>query len=809
MTRMNSAFRAFARTPGTSSLVVMTLGVAIATATIIASTVDMIWHFIPAVRTERLVFVASTDPRPEQSQAGMADGVARAGVSIPDLVDWSARAHTIDAFAAFTFQSAVLTGLDMPTRISTVQVTRNLLDVWGITPQMGRTFAADEATPGRERVVVVTHTFWQRQLDSATDAVGKSVSIDGRPHTIVGVLPSSAGTGIFRTMDAMTPIVLDRERNRRDDRRLYVTAVLKRGVELDQAQADLSAIAGQLQKDYPLTNAKNGVAVRPLIELLGANINAVMYLLVTIAGIVFCIACANVSSIILAHAATRRREIAVRSALGAGRLQHMRQLMGESLVTSSVAGAVGVILAWWGLAAIRFASENSEGFAEISLNGRVLAVSIVLSLLAPLGFALLPAMRLSRPDMDELRQGTRGAETLRRRRFREALVAVQVALALIMITQVGLIGRTTWRLHYLDKGFDPAQVLTIRMNLAESDYRDLTAAHSFYARAIERIQALPGVVSAGTTSSLPIADREVDMRFSIQGRPAPTPEAQPRAARAGISADYLKTMGVPIVRGRGFVRADSENRVPVALLTREAARRYWPNQNESDAIGKRIAFDDEPNAWIEIIGITGDVRHSNAGTGPAAQVYVPSTWRPERAMTFVVRSAAPDPTQLTPSIRRELAQLDKAQAVYDVRTMERVLAEDLGGTYLFTGMLAVFAVVAVMLAAAGVYGLVSFSVSQRTREIGLRMALGARPAAILGTIVARGSVTMAIGLAVGAAGAAALVSVTSGVFPEMDLRDPLAYLIVAVPLIVIVVAASYIPARRATHIDPQQALRAD
>jgi putative ABC transport system permease protein len=806
MPDLKYALRAFVRTPGTSGLVVITLGVAIAAATIIASTIDMVWHFIPAVRNERLVFVASTDPRPEQSQAGMADGLARAGVSIPDLVDWSARAQTFESFAAFTFQSAALTNLDVPSRITSIQATRNLLDVWGITPQMGRTFAVDEATPGRERVVVVSHTFWQRQLAGAANAVGKILSIDGRAHTIVGVLPPTASTGIFRTVDVVTPIVLDRERNRRDDRRLYVTAVLKPGVEREQAEADLAAVAAQLQKDYPQTNAKTGVVVRPLIELLGANINAVAYLLMLIAVIVFAIACANVSSIILAQAATRRRELAVRSALGAGRLQQLRQFMIESLVTSSAAGAVGLVLAWWGLAAIRFASENSEGFAEIGLNGRVLAIGVALSLLAPLGFALLPAMRMSRPDMDELRQGTRGAETTRRRRLREALVVAQVALAVIMITQVGLIARTTWRLHHADKGFDPAQVLTLRMSLAESDYRDLAVAHTFYTQAVERIQALPGVVSAGTTSLLPMSDREIGLRFSIQGRPAPPPESQPQAARAGISTDYLKTMRVPIVRGRGFDRADFDHAPPVALVNREAARRYWPNE---DAIGQRIAFDGDQHEWIEIVGITGDVRHSNAGSGPTPQVYVPSSWRPERATTFVVRSAAPDPTQLTSPIRRELAQLDKAQPTYDVRTMERVLAEDLGGTYLFTGMLAVFAIVAVLLAAAGVYGLVSFSVSQRTREIGLRMALGARPATILGMIVARGTVTMAIGLILGAAGAAALVSMTAEVLPEIDLRDPLAYMIVAVPLIVIVLAATYIPARRATHVDPTLALRAE
>ena len=800
------AIRAFARTPGTSGLVVITLATAIATAAVIASTVDMVWRFIPAVHSDRLVFVASTDPRPEVSQAGVADGLARAGVSIPDLADWSARATTVDTFAAFTFQSAALTGLDVPARIFNVWVTHNLLDVWGIAPQMGRTFTTEEGSAGRERVVIVSHAFWQNHLSAAGDAVGRTISIDGRPHTIVGVLPPDVSRGIFKSVDVFTPIVLDRERNRRDDRRLYVTALLKPGVDIERAEAELATIARGLQTDYPLTNARTGVVVRPLIELLGANITAVVMLLGAIALIVVCIACANISSIILAHTATRRRELAVRSALGAGRLQQVRQFMIESLVSSLAAGAVGIVLTWWGLAAIRFFSATTEGFADIALNARVVGFSSVLTLLAPLGFALLPAWRMSRPDMDELRQGNRGAESTRGRRLREALVVAQVALAIVVMTQVGLIGRATWRLHHLEKGFDPAQLLTLRMNLAESDYRDLRGAHDFYRRAIDKIQAVPGVTSVGTINALPIADREVGLHFSIQGRPEPAPESKPQSARALVSADYLKTMRVPIVRGRGFARADFGNAPPVALVSREAARRYWPG---SDAIGQRIAFDEDDNLWFEVVGVTGDVRNSNAGSGPTPQVYVPSSWRPERSTVFVVRGTSTDPTQLAPSIRSAVAELDKTQPVYDIRSMERVLAEDLGATYLVTSMLAIFAAVALLLAAAGVYGLISFSVSQRTREIGLRMALGARPGSILGMVVARGSAPTAIGFILGSLGAAALVTVTSAALDEVDPRDPLAYLVVAIPLVVVALIATYIPARRATHVDPLLALRAD
>ncbi len=604
----------------------------------------------------------------------------------------------------------------------------------------------------------------------------------------------------------MVPIVLDRARAKRDERRLYVTGVLKPGIAREQAEADLTAVARQLQADYPDTNAKTGVVVRPLIEMLGGNITAVVILLSLIAFIVLCIACANVSSIILAQVATRRRELAVRAALGAGRFHQIRQFMIESLFTSSMAGAAGLFLAWWGLFAIRFAGTGIEGFSDIGVNSRVLAVGVVLTVLAPLGFALLPALRMSKPDMNELRQGNRGAETARGRRLRESLVVAQIALALILMMQVGLIGRTSWRLHYMHKGFDPAQVLTLRMSLAEADYRDPAAAHDFYTRALERVRALPGVVSAGTINRLPVSDRQATVRFVIQGRPPLPRESQPEASHVAISLEYLQTMRIPIVGGRNFLGPDFGNAPPVALVSRDAARQYWPGQNP---VGQRIAFVDTQNQWMEVVGIVEDVRNTDADLAPSPQVYVPSAWRPERAMTFVVRSAGPDPVQLAPSIRRELAQLDKTQPVYDVMSMQRRVVEDLGGTYLITGMLGVFAIIALLLAAAGVYGLISFSVSQRTREIGVRMALGAQPASILGMVVVRGSVPLTIGLVIGAAGAAALVSVTASALPEIDLRDPLAYVVVVVPLVVVALVATYIPARRATYVDPLLALRAE
>ena len=806
MQDLRFALRAFRRTPGTSSLVVITLAVAIAAATIIASTIDMVWRFIPTERTDGLVFVASTDPRPEQSQSGVAGGLARTGVSIPDLVDWTERTSSFQEFAGVTFQSAIMTGADAPSRISTARATDNLPRVWGIAPQLGRAFEAGDAAPGAPRVVLLSHDFWQRQFSGGRDVAGRSMTIDGQPHTIVGVLPAPTGRGMFKAIDVMVPLVLDRERERRDDRRLYVTGVLKPGVAREQAEADLARVARQLQSDYPRTNARNGVVVRPMLEMLGANIAAVLLLLSSVAFMVVCIACANVASIILAQVATRRRELAVRAAMGAGRWRQIRQFMVESLVTASIAGAAGLFLAGWGLAVIRFASEGIDGFSDMGLNGRVLAVSLALTLLAPLGFALLPAIRMSSPDMEELRQGTRGAETRRGRWLRESLVVPQVALALVLMMQVAFIGRVTWRLHNMDRGFDSEQVLTFRMNLTEAAYPDGAATQRFYTSALERIRSVPGVAGAAATNRLPVTDRQIAAPFVIQGKPVPPSDAQPQAAQVAISAGYLQTMKIPLLQGRGFVEADYNNAPPVALVSREAARQYWPGQNP---IGQRIAFTDRQNEWLEVVGIADDVRNTGPDLAVTPQIYVPGSWRSERAAAFVVRSATTDPVQLAPAIRAEIARLDKTQPIYDFRSMRRLFVEDLGGTYLFTGMLGVFAIVALLLAAAGVYGLISFSVSQRAREIGVRMALGAEPRSILGMVIVRGSVPLTLGLFLGSAGAAALVSVTASALQQVDVRDPLAYLTVAVPLALVTFVATYIPARRATQVDPLVALRAE
>lgn len=803
MNNFKFALRRCARNPGATFVVVTTLAVAIAAGTIIASTIDTVRHLVPAARSDRLVFVASSDTRSNQLTGGST--TVRTGVSIPDLVDWSERTAAFDEFAAFTFGSANLTGMDVPLRLSTARVTQNLPDVWNIQPILGRSFRADEAHSGSEHVALLTDAFWERQF-SRTQVLGRTLMLDGQAYTVIGVLPAAVSTGLFNQIDLMTPLVLDRERARRDERNLHVAGVLKAGITRERAAADLESIAGQLQKEYPGTNAKAGVMVRPLVEMVGFNIPILLILLGVIATLLVAIACANVSNIVLAQTLGRRRELSVRSALGASRFDQVRQLMTESFLLSSIAGAAGLMLAGWGLMAIRLVGSDMIAFSQMTVNGRVLGAAVAVAFVAPFGFALLPAIRMSTPDIEELRQGTRGGDTGRGRRLREVLVSVQMALAMILMIQVGLLIGATWKIHNLEKGFDPAQVLTLRIDLSSARYSQPRAAHDFFAQALDRIRSLPGVVTAGATSRLPIADREVIVPFAIAGVPTAS-DAKPKAARAAITVDFLKTLRIPVVRGRGFGAADFGNAAPVALVNAQAARTYWPNQSP---IGQRVTFDvsGKPE-WLEVIGVVGNVRNSDAGLAAPPQMYVPSSWRSEQSMAILVRTTSSDPIQLATVIRTMLAELDKDQPVHDVKTMSRVLFDDLGASYLLSGMLAVVGLIVLLLSAAGVYGLVSYSVSQQTREIGLRMALGAHPRKVLGMMVAQGSRPIAFGLALGAVGSGLLTYFTSGTLEDIDLRDPIGYLVVLAPLVALALLALYVPARRATHVDPMLALRAE
>jgi predicted permease len=497
----------------------------------------------------------------------------------------------------------------------------------------------------------------------------------------------------------------------------------------------------------------------------------------------------------------------------------MRRIVLEGLLVSSAAGAVGLVAAAWGMAGVRWLANNTFAFADIEMNGRVFAAGLLMACATPVGFGLLPALRMAPPDPQELRDGSRAAGATRRgRRLRNLIVSVQAAAAMILMIQIGLFLRTTWRLSDIAPGFEPAQVLTFHVALPASRYSQPQAIDRFVADLLTRLRALPGVALAGVIDRLPVADREQMARLTVEGA-APEPlEKRPLVARTAIAGDLLTALRVPLRRGRAFTPAEVTDGAAVAMINEETARRFWSGR---DPIGSRLSLDagsvpgrssaeaGGQDTWLEVVGVVGNLRNSDIDQGPMPQVFVAASRQRSADFAVVVKSMGADPLQLVPAIRGHVAAIDPNQPIHDVAAMTQVLYDDLAGTYVMSAILTTVALVALILSAAGVYGLVSYSVAQRRREIGVRMALGARPGSIVGMIVAHTTRPVAIGSLLGLVAAAALSLLFAAGVPELDPRDPVSYAGVILMIIIAALLASLVPARRAASVNPIEALRAE
>lgn len=791
--------RLFRRSPGFAAASVITLALAIGANTAIFSVVSALLVPFPFDDLDRIVTVwesAADSPRNE--------------VSAANFFDWRAQNQVFEHVAMYRWWSVNLTGVDTPEKVQGFQITANLFDVLGVAPAFGRGFTPEEEEPGRDRVVILTHGFWQRRFGADPDILGRSILLDGIMRTVVGVMTRDykfpAGVEVLAPL-ALTPQEI---RSRRFHTYLTV-ARLKPGVSVRQARADMEAIAARLEQQYPQSNSGWGVAVFPLVDDTVRESRPVLVVLTGAVGFVLLIACANIANLLLGRGARREKEIAIRAALGAGRRRIIRQLLTESIILASMGGAAGLLLALAGVQALKPALPAEivpfiPGWAEIGIDGHVLAMTAALSLLTGLAFGLVPALSTSRLDLNAtLKEGGKSPSRTSHRMGR-TLVIAEIAVSLVLLIGAGLMIKSFLRLIDTPAGFNPENALTMEILLPNAKYQEESRRADFFRRLLERVGALPGVEAAGAVSHLPLGGSNASAGFLIEGRPEPPPGQELNGRYRVCSPAYFRALGITLLQGRAFTEQDQPGSTPVVIVNETLARRHWPNEN---AIGKRIRFYGNPksNPWMTIVGIIRDVKHTLDGE-VKPEYYLPHAQDPWGSMVLVVRTAD-EPARLAAAVRSEVLALDKDQPVSLIRTMEQVREQSVIVQRFATLALGIFAGLALTLAMVGIYGVMSYAVAQRTHEIGIRAALGADAGAVLRLIIKQGMTLTLAGVAIGFGGAFALTRLMESLLYEVTATDPTTFALVAMLLTALALAACYIPARRAVKVDPIAALRCE
>ena len=794
------AVRTLRRAPGFTASAILTLALGIGATAIMFS-----WM---------LVIVTAANPAPDMDRLAAVwsynrtQGEPKNVVSPHDFVEWRRRQRSFEKFSAFRSGAVNLSGTDQPVRASALFVTADFFDVLNRTPVLGRRFRAEEELPGTPPVVVLSDRFWRERFDGRADVLGRTVSIDGRNATIVGVLPHDDFSE-----QILLPLTIDPASSAHSERALFVFTRLRPGVSLEQARADMTAIGNQLERELPDTHRGWGVHTTALSEeFIGPQARLVFGLLIAAAGAVLLIGCANIANLLLARGLARSREFAIRTALGASRLRLIRQMLAESLVLALGGGIAGLLVAHWGTALLRASFDAGAAHMErVAVSGAVLAFAAAATLISTLIFGLLPAWHSARPAVNEnLREGSRSSGGIRTARMRASLVAAEVALAVLFLVVSVLFMRTLAAIQRIEPGFDTSNLLTMRVSLPEARYATDTAVTTFFMQAVERIRASRGVVAAGAALRVPATGSRWNPNRSlvIDGRPALSGESR-FAADLTVMPGYLETLRLPLRAGRTFSAADGLEARLVAVISDTTVRRYFDG-NTQLALGRRIRLGDEPSAesWRTIVGVVGDVRNDDIDSPPLPMVYVPLAQRPSREMTIVMRTAG-DPTAYVDAARTAIAAIDPNQPVYEVKSMAQILVEDLRQSVVLIAIIGIFALVALALAALGIYGVVAHGVAQRTHEIGVRMALGAAVGDVIRLVVRQGLVPVAIGLAIGISGGLAVSRAMKGVLYGVTPGDPISYATAAVVLTAVALLACVAPARRATRVDPLVAVRSE
>ena len=781
---------------GFTLVAMLTLALGISANTAIFSVVDaLLLRPLPFQDPERLAVVWGT--RPE---------VGREEASLPDFADWRAQNKTFEALAAGTTQNVTLTGQEEPERLIGAAMTANFLSVLGAQPTLGRSFLPEEDRPGGSRAVILSYGLWQRRFGGDRNALGQTMNLDGQGYTIVGVAP------VFMQLppgaELWVPLARDPAQTGRRNDFLFVVGRLKPGVSIQQANTDLNTIMARLEKEYPDTNTLWRTDVIPLQEQLVGQVRPALLILLGAVGFVLLIACTNVANLLLARAAVREREVAVRAALGASRARLVQALLTESVLLGLLGGGLGVVAAFWGVdVLLRTAPGNLPPVNQVEINSRVLAFTALLSLVTGLLFGLAPALQLARTDLNEsLKEGSRGAGTgTGRRNLRRLLVISQVALSFVLLIGAGLTIRSLYRVMNVQPGFNREGLLTMQVPLSRTKYTERQQLSAVYERLLERLHGIPGVRAATLTNPMPLSGGMRMWSFRIDGRPAPPPEAQQDASILLVGGSYMETMGIPMLQGRGFSPQDIQ-RPEVAVISRAFAHRYF---NGEDPIGHRLTFGDpaSPDAqWLTIVGVAEDVRHQALERQTYPTIYVPYSALSAANMALVVRASG-DPMVLVPTLRGVVREVDADVAIYAVRTMEQVLGNALRQPRFAMTLLSIFAGVALALAGVGIYGVMSYLVEQRTHEFGIRMALGAQGNNILALVVREAFILAAIGLGFGLTAALVLTRFLGSLIFGVSPNDLLTFALVALLMVSVALIACFVPARRATQVDPVVALR--
>ena len=801
------AARGLTKRPGFTAIALITLALGIGANSAIFSVVNsIVLRPLPYQDSSRLTVLWGNLGASELSETEL---------SAPEFVDVQQQAQSFESVAAYTTQGFNLSGIGEPERIRGALVSASLFPTLKVQPAHGRAFLQEEDQFEHDRVVVLSHALWQRRFGGDTSILNRTITLDGQTVTIVGVMPASfqfpeKDTELWRPL-AFSPDLLTE--NNRGSHFLNVVARLRPNIQAAQAQAELNTVTARMSVDHKTTYPRGfSLAVKSLQEdKVGANLRKALFILLGAVGLVLAVACANVAHLLLANAAARHREIAVRSALGASRRRMVRQFLTESLLLSAIGGVAGLLIAIWGVRLlVALIPKDTPRVEEIALDYRVVIFTIGISVLTGVLFGLFPALQASKADLNEsLKEAGRGGvEGPRRLRLRNGLVISEFALALVLLIGAGLLVKSFQRLQVVNPGFEPAKLMTMRLALPESKYDTLAKSQAFFEQLFQRVEVHPEVESIGAINLLPFGGGGGDRSFSIEGQQVPEGQPRPDEQVRFVSAGYFKAMQIPLLKGRDLTNHDVASSTPVIIINEATANKFWPG---GDALGKRIFFSRREPKMYEIVGIVGNVKHRGLDLEDRPEIYIPAL-QPLFAganippMYLVVRTKG-EPDSVTALLRNEVAAIDPDQPLSSVLTMQQRISESVAPRRFNMFLLSLFAGLAVVLASVGIYGIMAFSVTQRTHEIGVRVALGARASDVFRMILRNGFTLAVIGVALGLAIAFATTRLLSSLLFGVSATDPWIFVIDSLLLVGVSLLACYIPARRATKVDPLEALR--